>query len=74
MKKMKKMLVGLTIAAALSMIVATPAFAEGVAKGHDNENTGRARAARLHCCNPGQDGPANAQEVFETNFDISHIW
>ena len=76
---MKKLLVALILVLVLSLIVATPAFAQGPDKIQDSGPSmsgimhGLFNAVRHFCCHPWQgNGPVNAKEVFNKSFGV--IW
>jgi len=72
---MKKILVGLALVLVPLLTMATPAFAQEPDKTIAKEIApGLSGAARHHCCNPGQEGPANAADVFESKFGLNGVW
>ena len=81
MKKMKRLLVALTLALVLTLTMAAPAFADGPDKMKDSGPNpglgilhGLLRAALNHCCNPGHTGSANAAAVFFGNWGLTCKW
>ncbi len=79
MKKMMRLLVVLTLVLVLTLTMAAPAFADGPDKMKDSgPNLGQGIMHGLlgailnHCCNPGHNGPANAEAVFSRNWGLTH--
>ena len=71
---MEKIIIVISLVVLVSMLLAIPVSAQGPDKNEGSIAPGLYKATRNHCCNPGQNGPANASAVFEAKYGFTHRW